>query len=237
MNFENIRVKPVTYKLNISDDVLKTLNPCFSVSAGSFSKMSKKSTNLGGSPNFDEDLQIQRKEKANINVELRDANSYDLIGRGHIEYDSLSSKEGKFNEWIPLKDLLGNEVGRALVEVEISPQQASLGFDSYNFGLKGIMDEMHERMDRIFGDTRRRFDEFALSMFPEAERFLGLGSGDSSRKMIGNEDRTGNDKGFTDEKSRGKSIQDNSGLRNQDTRNTDTGIRKNDNVEIETEKV
>jgi len=191
MSFQNLRVKPISYKLNGNEELIKKLHPYFNVSAGSFSKVSKKSQNINEKPNFDEDLQLQRKEKANIDVELRDSYSNNLIGSGHIEYDTLSNKEGKFNEWIPLKDILGNEVGKALIEVEVYPQKLGLGADDYNFGMKGIMDEMHERMDRIFDDSRKMMNEFSRSIFPEYDKFLSLEDDFDlfRRRIFGGDDR------------------------------------------------
>jgi len=185
MNFESLSVHPVTYKLKGNDEAIKKLCPCFKVSAGSFSEYTKEGKTVDNKPQFDDDLCVKRKEKANIDVELRSCINRELIGKGHIDYNSLSNREGKFNEWIPLKDILGNEVGSALVEVEVKPEKKMMRFEDFDMHFKQLHDEMTHSMNRMLKDSMDLFKGF----FPE--RFSQLPSGESSApKKIEGDQRT-----------------------------------------------
>jgi len=154
---ETLHVKPITYKLDIDDEQMKKLRPFFKVSSGSFSGITK--TIRHPTKNEDE-VRIKRKEKGSVLVELWDRNSSrpeNLIGRGEVKYDSLSSKEGLYEEWIPLLDRSHKQIGKALVEIEVTPVQNELSFDDI---FKSSIEDMNHSFKRAIEDMNRSFEHF-----------------------------------------------------------------------------
>lgn len=156
---EGLRVKPITYNLDIGRELM---NPSFQVRSGSFSQMLRTE--------FDQDVKLDRKEKGSVFIEVCDGD--ELVGKGEITFNTLSNREGMFNEWIPLMDNSGKQVGQALVEIEISPEAGKIHTGKM---YKGLMDEMRD----VFGDAGK--DMLPAQDFPSIKGAgTGMGFGDES---------------------------------------------------------
>jgi len=154
---ETLHVKPITYKLDIDDERMKKLRPFFKVSSGSVSGITKTVNHL--KKNEDE-IRIRKKEQGSVLVELWDRNSSrpeNLIGRGEVKYDSLSKREGLYEEWIPLLDRNHKQIGKALVEIEITPVQNNLSFDDM---FQRSIEDMNHSFKRAIEDMNRSFEHF-----------------------------------------------------------------------------
>jgi len=132
---EGLRVRPITYNLDIGRELM---NPCYTVSSGSFSQEVISGIN--------EDVHIDRKEKGSIFIEVRDGE--ELIGKGEVKYSTLADREGMFNEWIPLRNADGDEVGQVLVEIEISPEAGKI-----HGGFNGMLKDMKETFGNLGSDV------------------------------------------------------------------------------------
>ena len=183
MNFETIRVKPITYKLNVGEEILKKLRPVFQVSSESYSYATTTSKDVQGQPTFDENVRLKREEKGHFEVTLRDSRSKELIGTGQMRFDSLRKEEGTHQEWISLKDILGNEIGKALVEYEIKPQNQLMQGE---FGsAEKVMGEMRRALDSMVTETNKMFDQFRKSYFPE----LTMGMESPKKGLMGESEK------------------------------------------------
>jgi len=154
---ETLNVKPITYKLDIDDEQLKKLRPFFKVSSGSFSGITKTVNHLDKN---EDEIRIRKKEEGSVLVELWDRNSSrpeNLIGRGEVKYDSLSNREGMYEEWIPLLDRNNKQVGKALVEIDVTPVQNNLSFDDM---FKRSIQDMNHSFRRAIEDMNRSFEHF-----------------------------------------------------------------------------
>jgi len=164
---DTLKVKPITYKLNISDEELKKMRPFFKLSSGSYSRITKTIKHPHqGDPKFDQEVHLKKKEKGSVCVELWDRNSSrpeNLIGRGEIKYTSFDNLKGnKFEEWIPLLDRNNKEVGKALVEINIIPMNQNLSIeDMFSRSLNEI-ENTYRRAIEDFRDTFESFGKFAL---------------------------------------------------------------------------
>jgi len=154
---ETLNVKPITYKLDLDDEKMKKLRPFFKVSSGSFSGITKTVNHLDKN---EDEIRIRKKEQGSVLVELWDRNSSrpeNLIGRGEVKYDSLSNKEGMYEEWIPLLDRNHKQIGKALVEIEVIPVQHNLSFDDM---FHRSIEDMNTSFKRAIEDMNRSFDHF-----------------------------------------------------------------------------
>lgn len=153
-------VNPKDYKLKCSEEILKTLKPYFELKASSYSHYSQAQqlTNGHSSPD-QQSVQPKQEAKTSINLTLRDANTGELLGKGQLIFDHTAEKPEKFEEKVSLKDILGNEIGEATVEVQqIKPQQPK----------KTIEDEfrrMRKEMQGMMRATNRMFDAFSRRHF------------------------------------------------------------------------
>jgi len=175
MNTESLHVKPIHYKLDIDDEQMKKLRPFFKVSSGSYSRITKTVKHpdpKGKDPECEDEIRIRRKEKGAVVVELWDRNSSkpeNLIGKGEITYSSLSSKEGQFEEWIDLFDRNNKKVGKALVEVKVTPVNLDLNPEEM---FKRSIESMHKSFQRAIEDMNNSFRHFSrllpsdLSLLP-----------------------------------------------------------------------
>jgi hypothetical protein len=166
---ETLQVKPITYKLDIDDEQMKRLRPFFKVSSGSFSGITKTvKYPAQGDPKNEDEIRIRKKEKGSVLVELWDRNSSrpeNLIGRGEVKYTNLSSKEGAYEEWIPLLDRNHQQIGKALVEIEVTPVNMDLSFDDM---FQRSIEGMNHSFKRAIEDMNRSFDHFNRFMLPSA---------------------------------------------------------------------
>lgn len=120
-----LRVIPKTYKLFLDKKTLKTIDPYLNVSSGSYSNMSKVVRYDGENPN----VQMKQEAKNHVFVELRDSETGTLLGKNRIEYDSLPEQNATFEERVPLRNNEGEEIGEAILEVQVTPRKfRSLGF-------------------------------------------------------------------------------------------------------------
>jgi len=158
LKFETLHVKPITYKLDLDDEQMKNLRPFFKVQSGARSKITK--TIKHPENKNDDEIVIRKKEKGSVTVELWDGNSArpeNLIGRGEVKYDNLSSKEGKHEDWIPLYDRNNKQVGKALVEIDVESAKNMLNYDDmFKMSLGG----MDQSFKRALEDMNRTFDQF-----------------------------------------------------------------------------
>jgi len=183
---ETLHVKPITYKLDIDDEQMKKLRPFFKVSSGSFSGITKTVRHPSkGDPKNEDEVRIKRKEKGSVLVELWDRNSSrpeNLIGRAEVKYDSLSSREGLYEEWIPLLDRNHKQIGKALVEIEITPVMNELSYDDI---FQRSIEDMNHSFKRAVEDMNRSFEHF--NRFLPSTTFPSLMSSSPRHQAIKNE--------------------------------------------------
>jgi len=110
----------------------------------------------GNAQTNDQHKDAVHKEKCSIHITLRDAISGELLGKGHLEYDSLNDKPEKYEEQVQLKDKLGNEVGHAIVEIEHKEIKRPSIEDEFKEMRKAI-GGMMKRTNKMFNHFHRRF--------------------------------------------------------------------------------
>jgi len=163
---QNIKVNPIKYELNFDEETLKNISPVYKVSSNSYSKVVKRIKKSKDNDPSKDKVKTKQREQGSVTIEVwnkNDRNPENLIGKGKVKYDYLRPSEGKTEEWIELKDRQGNVVGKALVEVEISPSNNMLeaGEDFFN----RVMDDMSHMIE----DEGPFFRGFGRSFLPSLE--------------------------------------------------------------------
>jgi hypothetical protein len=128
-----LRVIPKTYKLFLDNKALKGVNPYLNVSSGSYANMSKFVKYEGDKPN----ITVQQEARNQVFVELRDAETGEILGKNQIDYDSLPDNNATFEEIVPLKNQAGEEIGEAVLEVQVRPRKFGSLFWSEQAKLEG----------------------------------------------------------------------------------------------------
>ena len=146
MSVKKLIINPKDYKLKCSEEVLKTLKPYFELKSSSFSHYSNtQHLSNGPTSSNQQALQPKQEAKTSINLTLRDANSGELLGRGSLVFYHTQEKPEKFEEIVPLKDILGNEIGHAILEIQqIKPQEPKRSSIEDEF--RRMRKEMHGMM-------------------------------------------------------------------------------------------
>jgi len=174
MSSVQLRVNPVNYKLNASDEALKNLKPYFQVSSGSYSSHceQRRIGNKEGQSQDKDPNEVQDKENTYIDLTLRDSVSGELLGRGHIEYDNLRDKSEKYTETVPLKDFFGNEIGSAEVEIEHHEKPIRKIEDEFTDMRKAI-GGMMKRTNKMFKNFDRRFGrDFGFNIMNDFDNLM-----------------------------------------------------------------
>jgi len=142
------------------------MRPFFKVSSGSYSRMTKIIKHpQNGSPNFQDEVKMKKREHGSVQVELWDRNSSrpeNLIGKGEVKYSSFANHEGTYEEWIPLFDNHGKEVGKALVEINISKVDPNISIEEMYKRSIQDMDNSFKKAIENFHHTFDHFGRFAL---------------------------------------------------------------------------
>jgi hypothetical protein len=160
----NLVITPKKYDLNISQDVLKDLRPYFQFSSrtSSFSHQEKKLVEGKW-------VQEGKKDaKEVVDIQLRDAVSGELIGKGHFECNPEAEKRDKYEEKIPLRTLGGQDIGSAIVEIsKPKKERGALDFDK-------DMKQMRRALGGLMRHTNRLFRDFSRNYFDD--ELMGWGS-------------------------------------------------------------
>ena len=183
---DTLHVKPITYKLNLSDEQLKHMRPFFKVRSGSFSKIIKTIKHPSqGDVTFDDEVRMRQKEVGSVHVELWDRNSSrpeNLIGVGEVKYSNLAAEKGKHEEWIKLLDRNNKEVGKALVEINITKVDHNISIDDM---FKRSIEEMNKSYRKAIESFQHTFDDLgkkALTSGSE-DKEKSKGEGDETQLM------------------------------------------------------
>jgi len=162
-------VTPKAHKLNISEDILKNIKPVYQISSSSQSS-AQYGRKLVEGKWVDEST---RDSRVNFDLVLRDANSGELIGKGQFECNPEKENREKFEENIVLKNILGQEVGTATLEVQ-KPKEENHDRsveDEFRF-MRKALHGMLRNQDRMWRDFHRGFfnDDFGFSMLENFNR-------------------------------------------------------------------
>jgi hypothetical protein len=169
MSIRNLRVNPKDYKLNCSEDIMKNLKPYFEVSSRCISLThAEKEMSQGTSKKTS-----GHEGKCIIDVKLRDSVTGDMLGKGHVEYDENAKKPDKYEEKVELKDVWGNKVGEAVLEVEQKKMQQG--------GIEEDFRKMRREIGHMMRETNRIFDNFSRRY---SGRDYGFGLLDDFRPML-----------------------------------------------------
>jgi hypothetical protein len=109
---------------------------------------------------------------------MRDGNTGEFLAKGHLEFDPSKRKETKYEDKVVLKDLWGNEIGHAIVDIEQEKlSEKELGFDTQFKQMRREMKQMMRDTNRLFGNFSKRFlgrnygfdllDDFRSSMLQD----------------------------------------------------------------------
>lgn len=173
MPITNYTINPKNYKLEGNEESIKNLKPYFEVSSSSYSSYSSVKKYVNGKLQEDQSY-TKRDGKAHVDLNLRDANSGEVLGRGRIEYDPHSQKDSPFEEKIVLKNRLGNQIGSATVEMK-PKSQGHMAIEEEDFGFGKSFNRMLRDSDRLFdnffGGRRNRF---GLGFFDDFEPMMML---------------------------------------------------------------
>lgn len=165
----NVRVNPKDYKLNVSEDILKNLKPYFEVSSRSVS-----STHMEKEMSHGQSKKTGGHEgKTWIDVRLRDSASGELLGKGHVEFDENGKKPEKYEEKVALKDVFGNTVGEAVLDIEQKKIQTGSIDDEFR--------KMRREISHMMRETNRIFDNFSRKYYGKD---YGFGLLDEFRPML-----------------------------------------------------
>lgn len=169
MSISNLRVNPKDFKLNCSDEILKTMKPYFDVSSRCTSSMHMEKEVHGGQSK----KTTGHEGKCIIDVRLRDSRSGELLGKGHVEYDEGANKPEKYDEKVELKDVFGNKIGEATLEVEQKKGQIN--------SVEAEFRKMRHEVNHMMRETNKVFENFSRK---HTGKDYGFGLLDEFRPML-----------------------------------------------------
>lgn len=129
---ESLTARALTYELDFDEEHWSHIKPKMSITCDATTTSNKELYVEKGKPVFDKDLHIKRRDKGEIKIEVWDTGMPEagtLLAKGYYVFHHLQNKEGTFQEWVPLKNDHGKEIGRALLEITISPQSCDIPLD------------------------------------------------------------------------------------------------------------
>jgi len=176
------RVKPITFKLNCSEECQTHLRPYFQVHTGLLTHGTSCGTKEGGETKFQETIEIKAPENNIVHLVLRDSTTQELIGKACYNLSPLVGKKEKHCEWILLKDIIGREVGKAMVEFEpkeevstVSPLAQTAVSPTTEVDIDEVIESMKDNLATLMWETNSMFDDFRRRFLPDFWNFdLGL---------------------------------------------------------------
>jgi len=170
MSTSNLVVVPKAHNLNISPDLLKDLKPYFQFSTRSHSSQVSSKKFIDGKWVEDENHDA----KTDVDIVLRDANTGDLIGRGHFECNPENENRDKYEEKITLRSITGQEIGTATVDV--SRPKGIEGGHGKKKSIENEFRHMRRALGGMMNQANRMFKDFSRNYYND-ENF-GIGFGD-----------------------------------------------------------
>lgn len=170
MQNESYRIKPINYRLNCSEELQTRLRPYFQVCTD----LSSRRNEVGGlsrnEARIHENIDVTPSEKNTIDLVLRDSVTEELIGRSTINLNLVSYRQGAVTEWFLLRDLLGIEVGKVMVELEcrsmIRPGEIRPSISN-----EELIEELREGMAELMLETNMIFNEMSKKHFPDLSSY------------------------------------------------------------------
>ena len=187
-----IHVRPILYRLDIDDERHKKLRPYFKLSSGPYSRTSKRVDAIGRGTG--DTLTVGKKAEDSMIVELWDRHEFkkeNLLGKGTLDLKKFSGQKGITEEWVILYDNEGKQIGKALLEIEMPPEEQKLTNKDL---FQGVMEDARNRFggfiedsisifDRMLKDTSKLFEDISKE-FGMDEEFPRL-KGEESMKSRG----------------------------------------------------
>lgn len=123
--------KPLTCKLLLEKERLKSINPICKISVGSHSRCTDPGRNLEEYLSWNQELILDRTTETTIHIEIlnrltdKDKTSFECIGCGELFFDPTLGGQNFLSEWIPLKDKTGHKIGSILIELTYIPKTSN----------------------------------------------------------------------------------------------------------------
>jgi hypothetical protein len=124
------------------------------------SQLSKptESTTLQKSQQGQQQVESHHEDKTKVDITMRDGNTGEFLARGHLEFDPSKRKETKYEDNVSLRDMWGNEIGTAIVDIEQEKlSDLDSGFDEQMRHMRREMKNMMKDTNRLFGNFSKRF--------------------------------------------------------------------------------
>lgn len=157
----NLKIRPITFKLNSEEESLRNITPVFKVLIGSSAETVTMGKKDQGSITWEEELDITRFPGKTVHIEIWDPDHKTLIGRGEKSFDSLNISTG---EWIPLLDSINQVIGQVLVEIEGTPEETDIEVGDQMEGIPKHMlphesyFDLHSKLDKFLRPDEKKQD-------------------------------------------------------------------------------
>jgi len=126
MTTSNVYVRPITYRLILTNKEMIGMRPYFKIKSEKDVAITKSIKHpRTGEPIFEDELKIKGEERGTIELELRDRSRYpgsDLLGTAKLKYSTLAPKGYRAKKWIPLLGLGSVRVGEIQVAITVPPK-------------------------------------------------------------------------------------------------------------------
>jgi len=159
MSTSNLVIVPKAHNLNISPDLLKDLKPYFQFSSRSCSSQVSSKKFIDGK--WVEDG--SHDAKSEVDIVLRDANTGDLIGRGHFECNPDNENRDKYEEKVTLRSITGQEIGTATLDVS-RPKGIESGHGK-NKSIEHEFRHMRKAFGGMMNQANRMFKDFSRNYY------------------------------------------------------------------------
>jgi len=128
---------------------------------------------------------LKKPEDNILHIVLRDSISQELIGKACFDLTPLLGKNEKRAEWIVLRDVLGRDIGKGLIEIEprempkqmstIKGQSGELMPETIDVDIEEVVETMKDQLAEMMWDTSNMFNNFRRRFLPDFWNFdLGL---------------------------------------------------------------